>query len=345
MMALLPLVWNVGSVAGSAIGGVFADPATMFPGIFGHFKPFIVFPYLLPCLIGSSITALGLLVGVFVVKETLVKPKEHNVVVVATETTPLNAVATKQQQLLPPPPSPRTYRQLMTPMVASVMLNNALVSLIISMSDQIYPIFAATSSNDGGLGFDSRGIGYSLAISGLAVFYLQLVVYPRLERKYGALFCYRRGQMLLIPYLLLMPFLSVLAARAARANVGGVVVGLESCILWISLVALLLLRVTGQVLTFTSINLLTVNLAPSRADLGFMNGAQQLAMSATRVLGPLSAGLAWSWSLKHTLPYPLNAHFVWVLCAALTCYSLHLAQRIPDSVNTFAADVNEEQPK
>ncbi|KAJ2067306.1 hypothetical protein GGI16_009668, partial [Coemansia sp. S142-1] len=54
MMALLPLVWNVGSVTGSAIGGIFADPARMFPGVFGGIKIFIMFPYLLPCLIGST---------------------------------------------------------------------------------------------------------------------------------------------------------------------------------------------------------------------------------------------------------------------------------------------------
>ncbi|KAJ2459970.1 hypothetical protein GGF42_001135 [Coemansia sp. RSA 2424] len=332
MMALLPLVWNVGSVAGSAVGGIFADPAKVYPGIFGNFRPFIVFPYLLPCLIGASVTALGLLIGFFVVKETLVKKKERTLPAIEepTETTPLNPVALQPQQ--------RGFKELMTPTVTSVMLNNALVSLIVSMSDQIYPIFAATGTDDGGLGFDSRSIGYSLAISGLAVFYLQLVVYPRLERKYGALYCYRRGQMILIPYLLLMPFLSSLAARARTSATG-----VEFCILWAALVMLLLVRVAGQVLAFTSINLLTVNLAPTRADLGFMNGMQQLAMSVTRVIGPLSGGLAWSWSLKQGLPYPFNAHFVWVLCAALTLYSLYLAQNIPDSVNVFAADLDEEQ--
>ncbi|KAJ2041983.1 hypothetical protein GGI08_007875 [Coemansia sp. S2] len=108
--------------------------------------------------------------------------------------------------------------------------------------------------------------------------------------------------------------------------------------LWPALVGLLLVRVTGQVLAFTSINLLTINLAPTREDLGFMNGAQQLAMSVTRVLGPLIGGLAWSWSLKHGLAYPFNYHFVWVLSAALASFSLYLAQGIPSSVNRFRAD-------
>ncbi|KAJ2639092.1 hypothetical protein GGF44_002713 [Coemansia sp. RSA 1694] len=332
VMALLPLVWSIGSVAGSAVGGVFADPAKMYPGIFGHFKPFIVFPYLLPCLIGVLVTALGLFIGFFSFKETLVKKKERALPAIEgpTETTPLNPVVSQPQQ--------RGFKELMTPTVTAVMINSALACLIISMSDQIYPIFAATSTDDGGLGFDSRSIGYSLAISGLAVFYLQLVVYPRMERKYGALYCYRCGQALMIPYLLLMPFLSSLAARARTSATG-----VEFCILWVALVVLLLVRVAGQVLASTSINLLTVNLAPTRADLGFMSGVQQLAMSVTRVIGPLSGGLAWSWSLKQGLPYPFNAHFVWVLCAALTLYSLYLAQNIPDSVNVFAADLDEEQ--
>ncbi|KAJ2014975.1 hypothetical protein GGI09_007031 [Coemansia sp. S100] len=307
MMALLPLVWNVGSVTGSAIGGIFADPARMFPGVFGGIKIFIMFPYLLPCLIGSTVTLVGLFSGLFVVKETLVKKS----VSMVSETTPLIA-----QKL--------TTKQLMTPTVTAVMFNNALIGLVIAMSEQTYPIFAATSSDDGGLGLDSRSIGYSLAIAGLAVFYLQLVVYPRLEHRYGALYCYRLGQMLLIPYLLLMPCLS---------SIAGFGMGL-----WPALVGLLLVRVTGQVLAFTSINLLTVNLAPTREDLGFMNGAQQLAMSVTRVLGPLIGGLAWSWSLKHGLAYPFNYHFVWVLSAALASFSLYLAQGIPSSVNRFRAD-------
>ncbi|KAJ2497750.1 hypothetical protein IWW47_003577, partial [Coemansia sp. RSA 2052] len=38
MMALLPLTWNVGSMVGSGIGGVFSNPATQLPGLFGGSK-------------------------------------------------------------------------------------------------------------------------------------------------------------------------------------------------------------------------------------------------------------------------------------------------------------------
>ncbi|KAJ2579117.1 hypothetical protein GGH95_003271, partial [Coemansia sp. RSA 1836] len=117
VMALLPLVWSIGSVAGSAVGGVFADPAKMYPGIFGHFKPFIVFPYLLPCLIGVLVTALGLFIGFFSFKETLVKKKERALPAIEgpTETTPLNPVSSQPQQ--------RGFKELMTPTVTAVMIN------------------------------------------------------------------------------------------------------------------------------------------------------------------------------------------------------------------------------
>ncbi|KAJ1754203.1 hypothetical protein LPJ58_004772, partial [Coemansia sp. RSA 1591] len=71
MMALLPLMWNIGAVAGSAIGGLLADPANQYPSIFGRFDILRTYPYLLPCLVGSLTTTFGLVVGLFKLKETL----------------------------------------------------------------------------------------------------------------------------------------------------------------------------------------------------------------------------------------------------------------------------------
>ncbi|KAJ1837825.1 hypothetical protein LPJ70_005702, partial [Coemansia sp. RSA 2708] len=58
MVALLPLMWNVGVIAGSAVGGLLADPVTQYPSIFGSWEIFREYPYLLPCLAGSLTTAL-----------------------------------------------------------------------------------------------------------------------------------------------------------------------------------------------------------------------------------------------------------------------------------------------
>ncbi|KAJ2131596.1 hypothetical protein GGF48_001458 [Coemansia sp. RSA 921] len=229
------------------------------------------------------------------------------------------------------------------------MATNVVMGLGVAMSDQAYPIFAASDLSDGGLGFAARGIGFSLAVSGVAVMYLQLVAYPKLERKYGALDCYQRGQRMLIPVYLAIPFLSLLTSRLeesidANTHVSTLPSWMSHALgeytLWLLLVLLLLARTTGTVLAFTSINLLTVNLAPSKSELGFMNGTQQLAMTTTRIAGPIMAGVIWTWSIKHSFPYPFNSHMVWVLCAALTALSLRMSHKIPESVNTFAAGNN-----
>ncbi|KAJ1960778.1 hypothetical protein GGI12_003616 [Dipsacomyces acuminosporus] len=346
-MALLPLFWNLGLAMGSAVGGLFAHPAEQYPSLFGDSWVFREFPYLLPCLIGSSVTLFGRIVCAFKFEETLAskiaKPR-HDARDLASETTPL--IQQQQQQAntganaAVKSDGRRSVRELLTPTVVTVMVTNVFLCLSIAMDNQIYPIFAATGVEDGGLGFDTRSIGISLSTSGVVVLYLQLVAYPRWEKKYGSLYCYQSGQRALIPFYLLLPFLSNLAVRLDKAieNTQGTPdVSFEYMLLWVLLTILLLIRVTGSVLVFTSVNLLTANLAPTTNDLGFMNGAQQLAMSGARVVGPLAAGCIWSWSLKHDYPYPFNSHLVWVVCALLAAISQYMSFSIPESVNKFAA--------
>ncbi|KAJ2745677.1 hypothetical protein GGI20_002002 [Coemansia sp. BCRC 34301] len=346
MMALLPLTWNFGSMVGSGVGGVFSNPATQFPGVFGGSKLFIYFPYLLPCLIGSTVAAFGLIAGLFNFKETLIKPTQFTSEEAAnaqprsvdgsrTERTPLLAQETA-------PAKQSSMKSLLTPLVVRVMVTNAIMCFAYNMCDQLYPIFAATDPRDGGLGLDPRSIGWSLGVEGIVVVYIQLVVYPRLERKYGVLYCYRRGLSISIPYLLSMPFLSIIAAHLQfRADTNSSSILAEKVVMWVILMTLMTMRITGNVLAFTSINLMITNMAPTRADLGFMNGTQQLAMSVVRIFAPIASGMLWSWSIKHSLPFPFNSHFVWMASAVLITIVLKLSYRIPESVNKFAAD----QPK
>ncbi|KAJ2837597.1 hypothetical protein FBU31_001109 [Coemansia sp. 'formosensis'] len=341
MMALLPLTWNFGSMVGSGMGGIFSNPVTQLPGLFGNSKLFAYFPYLLPCLMGSTIAAFGLVTGLFNFKETLIKPNQasQEEVVGSTEETPLLAQSAVTSVA---PVKQNSIKSLLTPLVLRVMITNAFMCLAYTMCDQLYPIFAATDPRDGGLGLDPRSIGLSLGVEGIVVVYIQLVVYPRLERKYGVLYCYRRGLSFAIPYLTSMPFLSIIALHLQnQAGTSATSFVAEKVVMWVILMSLMTMRITSSVMTYTSINLMIINMAPSRADLGFMNGTQQLAMSVMRIFAPAISGILWSWSIKYTLPFPFNSHFVWTLGAALVSIVLWQSYLIPDSVNKFAAD----QPK
>ncbi|KAJ2696257.1 hypothetical protein FB645_006250 [Coemansia sp. IMI 203386] len=360
MMALLPLIWNFGSVFGAAIGGMLANPVEKYPRFFGDSVIFKEFPYLLPCLVSACLTLTCLFVGFFRFEETLVI--NNRAVVPASQTqqsgsrneaTPLlrqqeeNVIVEQQPEV--------TLRQLLTPIVIHVLITNSLMSIASAMSDQLLPIFSATEPREGGLGFDTRQVGYTYFVSGFAVLYLQLVAYPRWALKYGSLLCYQSGLKIMTPYFIFMPFLSILARQAENIMLTlspekSVLLSLpaiptpwgsysvEYMLLWLLLAFLLLVRITGNTLAFTSINLITSNTAPSRNYLGIMNGTQQLVMGITRIVGPLISGSTWSWSLKHSLPYPFNHHFAWLLCAAAMAIASFMSHGIPDSVNKFASD-------
>ncbi|KAJ2221815.1 hypothetical protein IWW45_008770 [Coemansia sp. RSA 485] len=201
MMAMIPLMWNLGSVAGSAVGGLFADPANQYPRWFGNSVIFKEYPYLLPCLIGCSVTTFGLIVGLFKLEETLVFKKDVETPATSASstepTTPASpasspapapapatalvsasasslTLSTENTPLLDSRPQQRGVRELLTPTVIRVMTTNVFVCVSSSMGEQAYPIFAATNTNDGGLGLSTRDIGISLAIASVAVIYLQL---------------------------------------------------------------------------------------------------------------------------------------------------------------------------
>ncbi|KAJ2878247.1 hypothetical protein H4R27_005899 [Coemansia aciculifera] len=338
MMALLPLTWNFGSMVGSGVGGIFSNPATQFPGLFGNSKLFTYFPYLLPCLIGSTVAAFGLVAGIFKFDEALIKPTQptQEEIIGNTEEMPLLTQSTATSVT---PVKQSSMRSLLTPLVVRVMVTSAFMCLAYTMCEQLYPIFAATDPRDGGLGLDPRSIGVSLGVEGIVVVYIQLVVYPRLERKFGVLYCYRRGLSFAIPYLVSMPFLSMIALHLKnQAGTSATSMVVETVVMWVILMSIMVMRVTSNVMAYTSTSLMITNMAPSRADLGVMNGAQLLSMSVVRIFAPIVSGSMWSWSIKHSFPFPLNSHLVWTLSAMLIAVALKLSYRIPESVNKFAAD-------
>ncbi|KAJ1796292.1 hypothetical protein LPJ59_003835 [Coemansia sp. RSA 2399] len=67
-------------------------------------------------------------------------------------------------------------------------------------------------------------------------------------------------------------------------------------------------------------------------------GLQKQVNSITNMLGPLIWGYLWSWSIKHSFPYPFNSHFTWVLSGILLVISWYISLSIPGSVNSFASD-------
>jgi MFS family permease len=69
----MPLIWNLGSIVGPSLGGFFAKPAQNWPGVFGHNKFLIRFPFVLPNLIASAFFLIGITTGVLFLRVCLPK--------------------------------------------------------------------------------------------------------------------------------------------------------------------------------------------------------------------------------------------------------------------------------
>jgi hypothetical protein len=68
--AVMPFVWCLGSIIGSAMGGALADPVRNYPGMFSKGTIFEAFPYLLTNLVCAGIVICSLIVGLLFLDET-----------------------------------------------------------------------------------------------------------------------------------------------------------------------------------------------------------------------------------------------------------------------------------
>lgn len=68
--ALFPTIWCVGSILGSMLGGMLADPVASYPGVFKAGSLFEKFPYLLANLVCASIVIVCVVIGILFLEET-----------------------------------------------------------------------------------------------------------------------------------------------------------------------------------------------------------------------------------------------------------------------------------
>ncbi|KAK6389125.1 hypothetical protein LTR65_007050 [Meristemomyces frigidus] len=75
--AIMPFVWCIGSIIGSAMGGALADPVRNYPGAFSHGTIFERYPYLLTNLVCAAMVAFSLTIGLLFLEETHEDKKER----------------------------------------------------------------------------------------------------------------------------------------------------------------------------------------------------------------------------------------------------------------------------
>ncbi|CAE6426810.1 unnamed protein product [Rhizoctonia solani] len=293
--AYLPLCWSIGSLLAPALGGFLSHPAERYPSVFGY-ELFRQYPYLLPCLAGSSISIIGLIAGILFLEESL--PKDRTTTSSHAEQQPLltsnpqnphqsysaSTIPSAPNSRLPSPDAAcaRTLyaAEKRAPSVREIMRVSSIRKVFISYALMAYVTVSINTVSVLWLytPLDSGGMGFSI---------LSVLTFP-LGRAIA------------------------LAGGKRGAYLGAALVLVVRCI-------------AGLVFLC---NMLLVNrAAPGRRSLGTVNGLAQMVASASRAVGPASATSLFAFSVKNNI---MGGNLIWLVLSLAAVLGVVAACQIPN---------------
>ncbi|CAE6469536.1 unnamed protein product [Rhizoctonia solani] len=344
--AYLPLCWSIGSLMAPALGGFLSHPAERYPSILGY-KPFRQYPYLLPCLVGSAFSAIGLIAGVLFLEESLPKNKlstSNNPERRPLLTSPSQAYSQYSVSTIGPvqssrPPSPDgcgsaanetekeapTVKEMMgIPSIRKILISYGFMAYVTVSINAVLVLWLYTPAKSGGVGFSSAEIGSTLTLSGIFGTIIAVTVFPPLERRVGAVLLYRFGMVMQVLNVLAFPVGHALALSGGRKGA------------YLGVAGVLIVRCIAS-MVFVCNMLLVTRSAPCRRALGTINGLAQMVASASRAIGPATATSLFAFSVKNG---SLGGNLVWIVLSLVGLLGVVAACCIPNDRPTHGTEPN-----
>ena len=164
---------------------------------------------------------------------------------------------------------------------------------------------------------------------------MQLFLYPQVSARLGTIRSWRIF-LILFPFTyFLVPYLSVVPSTSEppSAKTGPWI--------WMALVGVLGLQVTGRTFALPSQTILVNNCSPHPSVLGTVHGIGQSVSSAARTIGPMVGGLVYGFGLNHGVVGTVW----WCLCSVAVCNCLaSLLVREGDGHEIWLEGDDEEEP-
>ena len=293
-MGLIGAAFGLGFTIGPFIGGEFSNPAERWDLFVG--TVFETYPYLLPCLIASILSAGSLVLAFFKLPESI-------------------DLASRAEQ------KPQSWSRQMTTMAKNSvsMLKTATVGAMIwvtmlfmlgfTVMHAVFILYTEMDPSAGGLGFSEQDNGRMFAMIGLLGILTQGVLIGPLTRKFGT----RR----LIPFSIALTGLGLVLIPYT-----------ETTLVWLQMLLVLSCIAIGNGVFQPSSSTYITRLARNEGyDLGGVMGAQESLGAFARILGPLSGGFVWELTVNGS--YPWDYHTAFHLCGFLMVVSGLLTLRLP----------------
>lgn len=280
-LSLVGTMWGIGLIIGPAFGGFFAQPAEKFPDIFSKTSLFGRFPYFLPCLC-ITIFSIIIFVATFWLPETLHKhPMECEEK--GEDDPELGPEDKSFQENKEVPQKQKGNRKSLLknwPAMSSIYIY-CVYSLHDMAYSEIFSLWAVSLKQYGGLGFSTSDVGEVLSITGFGLLIFQLLIFPPLANKAGAILITRIAAILTIPLLAVYPFIGTLS----------------DVLLWLAINCASLLKNILAVTICTGTFLLLNNSVP-QDQRGAANGLSMTGMSLFKTIGPTGGGSLFAWAQK-----------------------------------------------
>ncbi|KAF8937692.1 hypothetical protein BGZ47_008910 [Haplosporangium gracile] len=234
------------------------------------------------------------------------------------------SVAPSQVFVLPPDPNnkdPNQPVQLLvvqqapeaglSPLSITTIFAYSMLALHSIVFEEVYALYAVTPVASYGLGWTAIQLSTSLACMGIVQLLMQFVVYPKLERRFSAVWLFRCAQLLYCGVYISFPLIRALAVDESDTETGGQLPRVRYLVL-----ATLVFKYLCSVFSYTSVMVMITNSSPPHL-LGTVNGIGQTSASFMRAFGPALGGIFWAWSLGNKLSFPFNYFFVFFLMATI----------------------------
>ncbi|KAJ6494415.1 major facilitator superfamily domain-containing protein [Mycena sanguinolenta] len=285
----LQLMWSIGSTIGPVVGGVLANAAIKWPDTLGKIALLRTHPYLLPCLVSSSVCFTAFAFGFVGLRETLpsaierAKNKAKNRH--PRETDPLlSADENVTFATITPPP----LRELLTRDVRVALLNHALFFFCQMAYLTLIPLMYSTPIALGGLGLQPQEIGIIMGLCGMSNALVQVAFGGRFIRYFGARRVFSLGFCALMLLYCVFPLLSVFTRRAGRVDT-----------MVRMLIVCQLCLISVLYFTFAATMLFIMNSAPNRASVGSVTGLSQMVATISGGFAPSITSSLFALSMKH----------------------------------------------
>lgn len=303
-------VQNIGLFIGPLIGGVLADPAEQYPGVFKGIRFFEDYPYFLAGVVPGVLSASSAVLCAFFLNETLDK----------TKTKAANGADNTQNghgsDDSPSDNQLSMWQLLRSPNVGTVLFAYGHVMFLAFAFTALVPVVLYTPVQIGGLGFSPSWIAIFMAVNGASQALWLLLAFPKLHKRFGV-----KGVMWGCAVIWPWEFLCYIALNYLLRD------GSQPAIVWFWILAGFVAVIgPGISMAFTSTQLALNDVAPSTHVLGTLNAVAMTMSSAIRAVIPGVITVIYAVGVRNQI---LGGHLAWIVLAPIAGALIFVVKAMP----------------